>query len=95
MKKAVKHTRENWLPQWPSGGQNQRYLNSGKSSTMCKCPKCGECHENFLRWTGRGMPRIYCSNCRPLAHGIDDMSRQLGSTGITKGARKGTDHCFE
>ena len=43
-------------------------LNQHKSSkekgTKCLCPKCGDEHEVEIYWTGRGIPRLYCYNCK-------------------------------
>jgi hypothetical protein len=30
----------------------------------CKCPKCEIGHIKKIYWTGNGVPRIFCSNCR-------------------------------
>jgi hypothetical protein len=32
--------------------------------TKCLCPMCGKEFIRRLDWTGRGKPRVYCSNCR-------------------------------
>lgn len=38
----------------------------------CKCPVCSKIHICFMKWTGRGMPRKYCDNCKstisPFSH---------------------------
>ena len=67
----------------------------GKSSTDCKCPKCGSRHQALIEWTGRGTPRIYCSACRPLVAAIDSMSNHDG-TGSGSRRRHGyTGHTSE
>jgi len=35
-----------------------------KSRVLCKCPKCENLHYVAMRWTGNGMPRIYCESCK-------------------------------
>ncbi len=30
----------------------------------CKCPKCGKTHRVTMFWTGRGVPRKYCPQCK-------------------------------
>lgn len=33
----------------------------------CKCPKCGKIHRLTMFWTGRGVPRKYCPQCKGKA----------------------------
>lgn len=35
-----------------------------KKRTVCKCPLCEKLYLSTIRWTGNGMPRIYCDNCK-------------------------------
>jgi len=28
-------------------------------------------HQIYMLWTGRGVPRKYCGNCKPLVSGYD------------------------
>lgn len=37
---------------------------SGKSKVECICPGCGKVHLMKIHWTGRGMCRKFCENCR-------------------------------
>ena len=48
-----------------------RPLRNGKCFVRCICPKCNDRHNVYMRWAGRGVPRKYCSNCRPLIAGYD------------------------
>jgi late competence protein required for DNA uptake (superfamily II DNA/RNA helicase) len=52
--------------------ENHMEANSAVSekTTICICPKCGITHESYMRWAGRGEPRIYCRNCRPFIDSI-------------------------
>lgn len=45
---------------------------SDGESTMCKCPICGDLHECFIFWTGRGMPRKFCPKCKWLESNVDE-----------------------
>lgn len=45
---------------------------NGKGFVRCICPKCSVHHSVYMLWTGRGIPRKYCSNCKPLIAGYDD-----------------------
>lgn len=45
---------------------------NGKGFVRCTCPKCSIHHSVYMLWTGRGMPRKYCPNCKPLIAGYDD-----------------------
>jgi hypothetical protein len=38
----------------------------------CICPKCTLVHQVYMLWTGRGIPRKYCSSCKSLISGYDD-----------------------
>ena len=42
----------------------QDYMDSGKKTVACKCPRCESYHKVFIQWAGRGMPRIFCAACR-------------------------------
>ena len=41
---------------------------------VCKCPKCGNLHDKYLFWSGRGMPRIYCTECFVFLENINYLS---------------------
>ena len=45
---------------------------TGKQFVRCICPKCDSHHNVYMMWTGRGIPRKYCGNCKPLVSGYDD-----------------------
>lgn len=73
----------------------REYESCGKNSILCKCPRCEIEHQTFIRWAGRGMPRVYCSTCRALIASLNDSPiGQLGSM-TTKSARKGTYQGYE
>lgn len=39
---------------------------------LCKCPMCWKLHNKVLNWIGRGMPRIYCTDCLDyLCNGLE------------------------
>jgi Zn ribbon nucleic-acid-binding protein len=56
---------------WYPNERDQLFKN-GKSFVRCLCPKCSIRHNVYMLWTGRGMPRKYCVNCKPLVSGYDD-----------------------
>ncbi|BBO68378.1 hypothetical protein DSCA_23080 [Desulfosarcina alkanivorans] len=58
-----------WQPGSESIGQSFR---NGKCFVCCICPKCGDRHNVYMLWTGRGVPRKYCGNCKPMISGYDD-----------------------
>ena len=39
-------------------------LMDGEYPVDCKCPKCGKTHRVTMFWTGRGVPRKYCNQCK-------------------------------
>jgi transposase-like protein len=45
---------------------NETYLEyvDGEYPVDCKCPMCGKTHRVVMFWTGRGVPRKYCSHCK-------------------------------
>lgn len=45
---------------------NHAYLEflDGEYPVDCKCPMCGKTHRITMFWTGRGVPRKYCSRCK-------------------------------
>jgi len=56
-----------WQPK-----NDQRQHKNGKGFVRCLCPKCNIQHDVYMLWTGRGTPRKYCVNCKPLVSGYDD-----------------------
>jgi hypothetical protein len=56
---------------WRRRDDAKRIFKTGKKFVRCKCPKCGIHHHVYMLWTGRGVPRKYCGNCKPLVSGYD------------------------
>jgi hypothetical protein len=48
-----------------------QYERSGKSMIECICPCCGILHTMKLHWSGRGIPRKFCEDCRERETQID------------------------
>jgi hypothetical protein len=64
--------REEWLEgNWFSKDLDERSNRNGKRFIQCICPKCSNRHNIYMLWSGRGKPRKYCANCRPLVSGYD------------------------
>jgi hypothetical protein len=80
--------KEKWFNRLGQQNENPRYVECGKTSITCKCPKCGQHHKTFMNWSGRGIPRIYCSLCRPVVATICELGVECTGASITKGARK-------
>jgi rubredoxin len=40
----------------------------------CICPSCGKTHAMKLYWTGRGVPRKFCPQCRDREAPHDDVA---------------------
>jgi len=61
---------------WPQKAWNpekeNRSFRTGKRFVGCICPKCAIVHQVYMLWTGRGVPRKYCGNCKPLVSGYGD-----------------------
>lgn len=56
---------------WRENENRGESFSNGKCFVHCICPKCTDRHAVYMRWTGRGVPRKYCNNCRPLISGYD------------------------
>lgn len=56
----------------PGKGDNTEIFKTGKTFVLCICPKCTAHHNVYMLWTGRGIPRKYCANCKPLVAGYDE-----------------------
>lgn len=67
---------EKWLEQVWRYHQNDdgRLVKNGKHFVWCICPKCSAQHSVYMMWTGRGEPRKYCTICKPLVSGYDDIA---------------------
>jgi hypothetical protein len=57
---------------WRYDDAKDRNVTNGKGFVQCICPKCTERHNVYMLWTGRGVPRKYCANCKPLVSGYDE-----------------------
>ena len=57
---------------WRHDREDNRSFRNGKGFVQCICPKCTDAHNVYMLWTGRGVPRKYCGNCKPLISGYDD-----------------------
>ena len=88
VKEAGNSIREKWLARIEKRQQNKAYYESGKKTVTCKCPRCGSLHENFILWTGRGMPRIFCPSCRQRVSGYCEMAVECLATTQTKSGRR-------
>lgn len=72
-----------------SGATSERESHaSGKSSVACKCPRCGLVHRSFMEWTGRGTPRIFCHNCRPMVGAFCGLSIEYSNFTQPKRVRR-------
>ncbi len=91
----LKQSKEKWANRRLKRKNHKDYLECGKASTTCKCPKCGIEHETYIQWTGRGVPRIFCGNCKPLVACINDLAGHCGIAAMGKSARKSPAHCTE
>ncbi|GAB6905939.1 hypothetical protein DESC_810150 [Desulfosarcina cetonica] len=56
----------------PGSGDDAETFKTGKTFVRCICPKCTAHHNVYMLWTGRGIPRKYCVNCKPLIAGYDE-----------------------
>jgi len=66
---------DNWKgKRWRTKQDEDRNFKIGKHFVRCICPKCATNHNVYMLWTGRGVPRKYCGNCRPLISGYDDVA---------------------
>lgn len=46
----------------PSGPRECRFI--GQKTWECVCPKCRKTHTLMFDFTGRGIPRKYCHQCK-------------------------------
>ena len=61
------------LKAWHRTQENQKkFTDKGKYFVECICPKCSVRHQYYMMWTGRGVPRKYCGNCKPIVSGLDE-----------------------
>ena len=65
-----------------------------KCFVRCICPRCDARHSVYMHWTGRGTPRKYCVNCKPLVAGYD-FSSVYESSISTPGQSRKKAHRFE
>jgi hypothetical protein len=71
-------------------GRYREEIQSTCQSTVARCPKCDRYHKTWINWTGHGIPRIYCHDCKHTGridqyeyyecHGGAHLSRRLRAT---------------
>ncbi|MFO7714540.1 MAG: hypothetical protein R6V78_08880 [Desulfosarcina sp.] len=72
-----------------SNKNNQERYQIDKRFVRSICPKCTAHHNVYMMWTGRGVPRKYCCNCKPLVAGYDDAAMYEASTSPRHSQKKG------
>lgn len=82
--------RTGWHP-----NENDKPFKNVKSFVRCLCPKCSILHNVYMLWTGRGMPRKYCVNCKPLVSGYDDAAVYEASVSTSGGNSRKKGRRFE
>lgn len=81
--------RKAWPDQfWTRGNQDEKATELAKRFVRCQCPKCAMKHDVYMLWTGRGVPRIYCVNCRPLVSGYDNAAMYEASITVSGHSKK-------
>ncbi|UCF94632.1 MAG: hypothetical protein JSW39_10890 [Desulfobacterales bacterium] len=51
--------------EWECGDiESHETVDFEKIKVECLCPKCGRKHILKFPWTGRGIPRKYCPQCK-------------------------------
>jgi hypothetical protein len=74
---------------WPRGKHSDgQAFKIGKRFVHCICPKCAEHHNVYMLWTGRGVPRKYCGNCKPLIAGYDEAAMYEASVSAPGHSKK-------
>lgn len=78
-----KHSEADWHP-----AKDENSHKNGKCFVSCLCPRCNIRHNVYMLWTGRGIPRKYCVNCKPLVSGYDDAAIYEASISTPGQSRK-------
>ena len=60
-----KHARR--LPHYKAGVSKKKQL------IRSICPKCNRYHTVYMTWTGHGLPRKFCSQCKATVAKYNDM----------------------
>lgn len=51
-------------------------------TTRCKCPLCEKTHDYPIRWIGRGIPRVFCQECRESHRSIRSLDNEERRTAL-------------
>lgn len=73
------------------GWQNWETVNksiNGKQFIRCICPRCRKTFNAYLMWTGRGIPRKYCTDCKVAINNYDDSAIYETTSAVEVPARK-------
>lgn len=71
--KCIKQRRKDHLKKL----HEERKLDIVEKPTKVICPHCGKIHEKTMEWTGRGIPKIFCSSCKFLTRGYNQESFKI------------------
>jgi hypothetical protein len=55
-------------------GEHDNSVGSDKCFVSSICPKCNAHHSVYMLWTGRGLPRKFCKDCKALISGYNEMA---------------------
>lgn len=60
---------------------------SKETNIKCICPRCSIIHIKPIYWTGRGIPRKYCSVCSRYSKKMEFINEPLNITRVVKQKR--------
>ncbi|BBO90767.1 hypothetical protein [Desulfosarcina ovata] len=66
-----------------------------KRFVRCICPRCRKTFTIYMVWTGRGMPRKYCVDCRAIINTYDKSAVLESCDSVLVPAQKRGRNSFE
>jgi len=56
---------------WKKWSDEKEPFTGKKRFMRCICPRCRKITHVYMLWSGRGMPRKYCDDCKAIINAYD------------------------
>jgi Zn ribbon nucleic-acid-binding protein len=73
---------------WKNWGDGKNKVTKSKRFVRCICPKCRKTTDVYMMWSGRGVPRKYCADCKVVISTYDELAMSASCHSVSVPAKK-------
>ena len=74
---------------WEKWGEGDESFTGKKRFVRCICPRCRKIIHVYMLWSGRGIPRKYCNDCKAIIDAYDKSATcESHNTALTSRKRR-------